>query len=73
MKSPVNRGLLDTAFELNDPGIHPFESSAMLGFDRKLRARSLEKPQEPPRTAEVDLDSLEYEDPLTPSAARGSV
>ncbi|MDE0306442.1 MAG: hypothetical protein OXI87_16425, partial [Albidovulum sp.] len=36
----------------------------------KLRARRLEEPKAPPRTAEVDLDSLEHEDPRTVGGER---
>ena len=36
----------------------------------KLRSRRLEEPKEPPRTAEVDLDSLEHEDPRTVGGER---
>ena len=49
-----------------DPGLE----AAARSIARKLRARSLEKPQEPPRTAEVDLDSLEHEDPHTVGGER---
>ena len=37
---------------------------------RKLRSRSLEKPRTPPKTANVDLDSLEHEDPRTVGGER---
>ncbi len=37
---------------------------------RKLRSRSLEKPKTPPKTANVDLDSLEHEDPRTVGGER---
>lgn len=36
----------------------------------KLRSRRLEEAKEPPRTAEVDLDSLEHEDPRTVGGER---
>ena len=50
--------------------IDPALDAAAWAIARKLRARSLEKPQEPPRTAEVELDSLKHEDPLTVGGER---